>query len=215
MKEKKQFINMGDSRQQDAAGLLNLYLDALDEELVTLRSSISVHKSASTLKVEEPRKRLGQARAKLRWESETARQVQSSRHLAHIRGRTRTTLRAPNQPDTVTAKDWRLLQLDIQPDSVHSIQDLFVHISQPQPLQVGQSSSSRRASNCKSRHFRPFSSSILSAFCMMRPGWHSQNPQASSVSAGARNLTRGHGTYRRKICGVGELQAVRGALPPW
>jgi hypothetical protein len=29
------------------------------------------------------------------------------------------------------------------------------------------------------------------------------------------DLPRGHGTYRREICGVGELQAVRGALPPW
>ena len=32
---------------------LGLYLEALDEELVTLRSSTSTHKLASTLKVEE------------------------------------------------------------------------------------------------------------------------------------------------------------------
>lgn len=33
---------------------LGLYLDALDEELVALRSSFSTHKPASTLKVEGP-----------------------------------------------------------------------------------------------------------------------------------------------------------------
>ena len=32
---------------------LNLYLDALDEELVALRSFLNTHKLASTLKVEE------------------------------------------------------------------------------------------------------------------------------------------------------------------
>jgi hypothetical protein len=32
---------------------LGLYLEALDEELVTLRSSIGTHRSASTLKVKE------------------------------------------------------------------------------------------------------------------------------------------------------------------
>jgi hypothetical protein len=39
--------------QQDAAVFLGLYLEALDEELVTLQSSISTRKPASTLKVEE------------------------------------------------------------------------------------------------------------------------------------------------------------------
>jgi ubiquitin carboxyl-terminal hydrolase 10 len=76
-------------------------------------------------------------------------------------GRSRSTLRFPNQSDTVTVEEWRSLQLNIQvlspsilplslgltfklfaqPDSVHTIQDSLVHISQPQPLQVGQSGS--------------------------------------------------------------------------
>jgi hypothetical protein len=33
--------------------ILGLYLEALDEELVTLRASINTHKLASTMKVEE------------------------------------------------------------------------------------------------------------------------------------------------------------------
>lgn len=40
-------------QQQDAAEFLGLYLEALDEELVTLQTSMSTLKPASTSKVEE------------------------------------------------------------------------------------------------------------------------------------------------------------------
>ncbi|KAH9987594.1 hypothetical protein BJV77DRAFT_774432 [Russula vinacea] len=58
-------------------------------------------------------------------------------------GRSRSTVRAPNQPDIVAAKDWRSLKLNIQPDSVHTIQDALAHwhVSRPQPVQVDKSSS--------------------------------------------------------------------------
>jgi hypothetical protein len=42
-----------DGQQQDAAEFLDLYLEALDEELVTPRTNISTHKSASAADVEE------------------------------------------------------------------------------------------------------------------------------------------------------------------
>jgi hypothetical protein len=42
-----------DGQQQDAAEFLDLYLEALDEELVTPRTYISTHKSASAPGVEE------------------------------------------------------------------------------------------------------------------------------------------------------------------
>ena len=66
----------------------------------------------------------------------------------------------PIQPDTVPVKVWRSLQLNIQvgfftslslppavtnletftqPNSVHTIQDALAHVSQPQPVPVGQS----------------------------------------------------------------------------
>jgi len=57
-------------------------------------------------------------------------------------GKFRSTLRAPHQRDSVVVEDWRSLQLDIQPDSVHTIQDALAHISQPQAVQVGPSDSS-------------------------------------------------------------------------
>jgi hypothetical protein len=42
-----------DGQQQDAAEFLDLYLEALDEELVTPRTYTSTHKSASAPGVEE------------------------------------------------------------------------------------------------------------------------------------------------------------------
>jgi hypothetical protein len=66
------------------------------------------------------------------------------------------------KPDTVPVKAWRSLQLNIQvcfiiflplppavtnletstqPNSVHTIQDAIIHVSQPQPVPVGQSDS--------------------------------------------------------------------------
>jgi ubiquitin carboxyl-terminal hydrolase 10 len=74
-------------------------------------------------------------------------------------GKFRSTVRAPNQPDTVTIEDWRSLQLDIQVrfpsslsthtyvlvtdtfklfqkhDSVHTIEDALARISHLQPVQ--------------------------------------------------------------------------------
>jgi hypothetical protein len=44
---------MQDGQQQDAAQFLDHYLEALDEELVTLQASMSALKPASTSKVEE------------------------------------------------------------------------------------------------------------------------------------------------------------------
>ena len=43
-----------DGQQQDAAEFLDLYLEALDEELITLQTSMSTLKPASTSNVEEP-----------------------------------------------------------------------------------------------------------------------------------------------------------------
>jgi ubiquitin carboxyl-terminal hydrolase 10 len=75
-------------------------------------------------------------------------------------GKFRSTVRAPNQPDTVTIEDWQSLQLNIQVrfptfhftytyvlvtdvetlqkhDSVHTIQDALARISHQQTVQLG------------------------------------------------------------------------------
>ena len=76
-------------------------------------------------------------------------------------GKFRSTVRAPNQPDTVTIEDWRSLRLDIQVrfsfhitrtyllvidveilqkhDSVSNIEDALSRISHLQPVQLGPS----------------------------------------------------------------------------
>jgi ubiquitin carboxyl-terminal hydrolase 10 len=78
-------------------------------------------------------------------------------------GKFRSTVRAPNQPDTVAIKDWRSLQLDIQVrfpssqpnftsyvlvtdieafqkhDSVHAIEDALGRMSHLQPVELGPS----------------------------------------------------------------------------
>ena len=73
-------------------------------------------------------------------------------------GKFLSTVRAPNQPDSVKIEDWRSLQLDIQVrfpfhlfhtyilvtdiqkhESVQAIEDALVRISHPQPVQLGPS----------------------------------------------------------------------------
>ncbi|KAH9980795.1 hypothetical protein BJV77DRAFT_1073382 [Russula vinacea] len=142
MKEKRQFAIMRDGPRQDAAGFLGLYLEALDEELFTLQSSIIKHKPTSTPKVDELEGeiRSGEGQTEVGERDYTASSFRSP-ILRIFDGRSHSTVRAPGQPDTVTVEDWRSLKLNIQPDSVHTIQDALAHVSQPQPVQVDKSSS--------------------------------------------------------------------------
>ncbi|KAF8461823.1 hypothetical protein DFH94DRAFT_677586 [Russula ochroleuca] len=147
LKEKRQFTIVRDDWQQDVAVFLKLYLEALDEELVALQSSISKHKPGSTLKAEELEEETqsSEGQTEMGQRDYTASSIESP--ISRIfGGRSRSVIRAPNQPDTTTVEDWRLLQLDIQFDSVHTVEDALTHISQPQrasqPVQVGQLSSS-------------------------------------------------------------------------
>jgi hypothetical protein len=148
---------------------------------------------------------------------DTNRQVQSESPISRIfGGRSRLTVRAPSQPDTVTIEAWRSLRLNIQvrfshfellpttrtdvletdskpfaqPDSVHTVQDALTHISQPNPCRSASPAQARRASRCFSRRFHPFSSSILSASCMTRPRMAQIRSASQFSSAESRNPTR-------------------------
>ncbi|KAH9987597.1 hypothetical protein BJV77DRAFT_774473 [Russula vinacea] len=141
MKEKRQFVSIRDGSHREATVLLDLYLEALDEELVALQSSIGTHRPTSILKVEglEEETQSGEGQTEVGEQDDTVSSVKT--RISHIfGGRSRTTVRAPGQPDIITPEDWRSLKLNIQPDSVHTIQDALAHISQP--VQVGQSNSS-------------------------------------------------------------------------
>ncbi|KAN0116018.1 putative ubiquitin carboxyl-terminal hydrolase 3 [Russula decolorans] len=145
MKEKRQLNSLLDGQQQDAAEFLNLYLEALDEELVLVmpRAYTSTHKSASAPGAEEreDETRSADDQIEVRRREYTAKSVESP--ISRIfGGRSRFTVRVPSIPDTVNFESWRSLKLNILPDSVHTIQDAFAHISQLQPMQADQSSSS-------------------------------------------------------------------------
>ncbi|KAH9001025.1 cysteine proteinase [Lactarius akahatsu] len=150
MKEKKRFDNMRGGHQEDAEEFLGFYLDTLEEELLGLLSSISPPKPASAVsdKVEEREEGLqsgaGWTEVGKRNKMVLTRAVKSveSPITRIFGGKFRSTLRAPHQRDSVVVEDWRSLQLDIQRDSVHTIQDALSYISHPQPVQVGPSGSS-------------------------------------------------------------------------
>jgi len=143
MKEKRQLNSLLDGQQQDAAEFLDLYLEALDEELVTSCTYTSTHKSVSVPGVEEreDETQSAEGQTEVRRREYTARSVESP--ISRIfGGRSRFTVRAPSKPDKVNFESWRSLKLNILPDSVRTIQDAFAHISQLQPVQVGLSCSS-------------------------------------------------------------------------
>ncbi|KAF8471381.1 hypothetical protein DFH94DRAFT_637134, partial [Russula ochroleuca] len=146
MKEKRKLKDLLDGQQQDAEEFFRLYLDALDEELRALLASISGHKSAAVTPGVEDREvsqsDLTDVGFMVRRLLFLCTELPESPISRIFDGRSRSTIRAPNQPDSITIQDWRLLQLNIQPDLVHTVKDALAHISQPQPVQVGQLSPS-------------------------------------------------------------------------
>jgi len=140
VKEKRRLKDLLDGQQQDAEEFFRLYLNALDEELPTLLASTSDHKLATAAPgVEESESDVSPSgQTELGNRSITAESVKSPL-MRIFGGKFRSIVRAPNQPDIVTIEDWRSLHLDIQPDSVHTIEDTLARISDPQPVQLGSS----------------------------------------------------------------------------
>ncbi|KAF8494143.1 hypothetical protein F5888DRAFT_1926325 [Russula emetica] len=138
MKEKSQLKPLLDGQQQDAEEFLCLYLDALDEELPALLASISGRQSASAALEVEEREVSQSGQTEVGSQGFMANFVESP--ITRIfGGKFRSPVRAPNQPDLDPIEDWRSLHLDIQHDSISTIQDILAHISQPQSVQVGAS----------------------------------------------------------------------------
>ncbi|KAI0278303.1 hypothetical protein BGY98DRAFT_1176673 [Russula aff. rugulosa BPL654] len=133
MKEKRQFKRR---TARDAEEYLGVYLDALEEELLALLASSSAHKPTFAAPGIEERKEGSQS-----GEGQTG--VGKRDYISPISrifdGRFRITC----QDDTVKVESWRTLQLDIQPDSVNTVQDALAVISQPQSVQVETSDPSK------------------------------------------------------------------------
>ncbi|KAI0261818.1 hypothetical protein BGY98DRAFT_1104340 [Russula aff. rugulosa BPL654] len=140
MKEKRQLKPLLDGQQQDAEEFLCLYLDALEEELPALLTSSSGRQSARPaleLEVEEPSqgfvvRQLPHLCTELGIEEYTDRIGNLSSHLfTRIFGGSSVRMSHFKQARCHT-EDWRSLHLDIQHDSIRTVQDALAYISQPQ-----------------------------------------------------------------------------------
>jgi len=138
LKEKKRFDHMRGGHQEDAEEFLGFYLDTLEEELLTLSSSLNPQApapqngSAATNNTQDGWLEVGKRNRTVH--TRTTKTVDSP--ITRIfGGKFRSTLRVPHQKDSVIEEDWRSLRLDIQRDTIHTIKDALVHISSPEPVQ--------------------------------------------------------------------------------
>ncbi|KAG1782392.1 hypothetical protein EV702DRAFT_1064079 [Suillus placidus] len=142
LKEKKRFDHMRGGHQEDAEEFLGFYLDTLEEELLTLSSSLTSpnpapaqqnNNAAANNTQEEGWLEVGKRnRTVLTRSTKTA----DSPMTRIFGGKFRSILRVPHQKDSAVVEDWRSLRLDIQRDTVHTIKDALTHISTPQSVQV-------------------------------------------------------------------------------
>ncbi|OBZ65722.1 Ubiquitin carboxyl-terminal hydrolase 10 [Grifola frondosa] len=140
MKEKKRFANMIGGHQEDAEEFLGFFLDALEEELLSISNSLSPKdpKTAVDGPQSQPHQDDGWLEVGKRNRSAFTRTIKSTESpITRIfGGKFRSTLRTPHQRDSVTVEDWRSLRLDIQPEQVRTIKDALQHISHEQDVQI-------------------------------------------------------------------------------
>lgn len=142
LKEKKQFDHMRGGHQEDAEEFLGFYLDTLEEELMSIVHSISPSSKPNSKPVEEKEEQDqgedGWLEVGKRNRSVITRTIKSveSPITRIFGGKFRSTLKAPQQKDSVVVEDWRALRLDIQRDQIHTLHDALTFISHPQPVQL-------------------------------------------------------------------------------
>ena len=149
------------------------------------------------------------------------------------------TSRSVSPPFTPMRISWRLIfKLFAQPDSIHNIQDALAHVSQPQPVQVGQSSSSEASQQVLLEALPPVLILHLERFLydaatdsinkISKPvqvmpeleippgtGFSFISPMLAKAKNRSRlGWSRNHGTHFQEICGAGALQALWSTLPP-
>lgn len=141
LKEKKRFDHMRGGHQEDAEEFLGFYLDTLEEELLTLSSSLTNPSPAPAQTNNAPANNTqdeGWLEVGKRNRTAFTRSTKTadSPMTRIFGGKFRSTLRVPQQKDSVVVEDWRSLRLDIQRDTIHTIKDALTHISTPQSVQV-------------------------------------------------------------------------------
>ncbi|KAH7906033.1 cysteine proteinase [Hygrophoropsis aurantiaca] len=137
LKEQKRFDHMRGGHQEDAEEFLGFYLDTLEEELLSLASSLQPA-TVSGEKDEHSRQEEGWLEVGKRNRAVMTRTVKSAESpITRIfGGKFRSTLHVPHQKDSAMVEDWRSLRLDIQREQIHNIKEALTFISSPQSVQV-------------------------------------------------------------------------------
>ncbi|KAJ4478368.1 hypothetical protein J3R30DRAFT_3333394 [Lentinula aciculospora] len=160
LKTKKQFDSMRGGQQEDAEEFLGFYLEGLEEELTALMETLNRERSTvaegKTKKkgvnskqdtgVEETEEDAPPESEQDGWmevgkknRTVVTRTIKStdSPITRIFGGKFRSSLRMPGQKESAIVEDWRSLRLDIQRDTIHTIQDALSNISQPQTVHLG------------------------------------------------------------------------------
>ncbi|KAJ3916133.1 hypothetical protein F5877DRAFT_91919 [Lentinula edodes] len=155
LKTKKQFDSMRGGQQEDAEEFLGFYLEGLEEELTTLTETLTHGESGTLLEGKNKRKGAtaveeteedappeaeqdGWMEVGKRNRTVVTRTIKStdSPITRIFGGKFRSSLRVPGQKESAIVEDWRSLRLDIQRDSIHTIQEALANISKPQTVHL-------------------------------------------------------------------------------
>ncbi|TCD70276.1 hypothetical protein EIP91_004177 [Steccherinum ochraceum] len=138
MKEKKRFAGMVGGYQEDAEEFLGFYLDTLEDELLSISTSLSPPKPKEEPEEDPATQGAGWLEVGRKNKAMVTRTVKSTESPVTrlFGGKFRSTLRAPHQRDSVTVEDWRALRLDISREQVKTVQDALHYISHPEPVQI-------------------------------------------------------------------------------
>ncbi|KAF8830898.1 hypothetical protein HHX47_DHR1000250 [Lentinula edodes] len=155
LKTKKQFDSMRGGQQEDAEEFLGFYLEGLEEELTTLTETLTHGESGTLLEGKNKKKGAtaveeteedappeaeqdGWMEVGKRNRTVVTRTIKStdSPITRIFGGKFRSSLRVPGQKESAIVEDWRSLRLDIQRDSIHTIQEALANISKPQTVHL-------------------------------------------------------------------------------
>ncbi|KAJ3807040.1 hypothetical protein F5876DRAFT_48878 [Lentinula aff. lateritia] len=155
LKTKKQFDSMRGGQQEDAEEFLGFYLEGLEEELTTLTETLTHGESGTVFEGKNKKKGAtaveeteedappeaeqdGWMEVGKRNRTVVTRTIKStdSPITRIFGGKFRSSLRVPGQKESAIVEDWRSLRLDIQRDSIHTIQEALANISKPQTVHL-------------------------------------------------------------------------------